>query len=164
VGGRADFLQALTWELPALVIFYMLGVPESDVPRVKAWVSNRTRFSFGHMGPAPSAFMRTPRGLCSAVHLRVMEANAALAAYGALERRPMRPAMLLMLELRRLHIAVKQSHCKKIRQAVIPGSPVSAPQTRAVPSSLAVAVLWHWGRGGTAREPDRFRESQHERE
>lgn len=35
-GGRADIVRALAWELPALVIFKVLGVPDEDVPRVKA--------------------------------------------------------------------------------------------------------------------------------
>ena len=50
-GGRAasvDIVRALTWELPALVIFKILGVPDADVPRVKAGVSNRLMFLFGH--------------------------------------------------------------------------------------------------------------------
>src|SRR6266852_3077803 len=52
------------------------------------------------MGPAATAFTRTPRGLYSAVQLRVIESRAALVApYAAPEGRPMRPAMLLMLTM-----------------------------------------------------------------
>ena len=47
-GGRADIVRALSWELPALVIFKVLGVPDADVPRVKAWGGNRLMFMFGH--------------------------------------------------------------------------------------------------------------------
>jgi len=50
-GGQAasvDIVRALTWELPALVIFKILGVPDADVPRVKAWGGNRLMFLFGH--------------------------------------------------------------------------------------------------------------------
>jgi cytochrome P450 len=43
-----DIVRALTWELPALVIFKILGVPDADVPRVKAWGGNRLMFLFGH--------------------------------------------------------------------------------------------------------------------
>src|SRR5690242_13170652 len=31
VGGRADFVRAVSWELPALVLFKVLGVPDEDV-------------------------------------------------------------------------------------------------------------------------------------
>jgi cytochrome P450 len=46
-GGTADIVRALSWELPALVIFKVLGVPDDDVPRVKAWGGNRLMFMFG---------------------------------------------------------------------------------------------------------------------
>ncbi|HZQ36578.1 MAG TPA: cytochrome P450 [Dehalococcoidia bacterium] len=46
-GGHADFVRALSWELPALVIFKVLGVPDEDVPRVKEGSSNRLLFMFG---------------------------------------------------------------------------------------------------------------------
>jgi cytochrome P450 len=46
-GGHADIVRALSWELPALVIFKVLGVPDEDVPRVKAWGGNRLMFMFG---------------------------------------------------------------------------------------------------------------------
>jgi cytochrome P450 len=46
--GRVDIVRALSWELPALVIFKVLGVPDADVPRVKAWGGNRLMFMFGH--------------------------------------------------------------------------------------------------------------------
>jgi cytochrome P450 len=49
-GGRADIVRALTWELPALVILKVLGVPDEDVPRVKAWGGNRLLFMFGRQG------------------------------------------------------------------------------------------------------------------
>src|SRR5712692_10053323 len=50
------------------------------------------------MGPAATAFTRTPRGLYSAVQLCVIESRPALVApYAAPEGGPMRPAMLLML-------------------------------------------------------------------
>ncbi|MBV9325836.1 MAG: cytochrome P450 [Chloroflexi bacterium] len=46
-GGQADIVRALTWELPALVIFKVLGVPDEDVPQVKSWAGNRLIFMFG---------------------------------------------------------------------------------------------------------------------
>jgi cytochrome P450 len=50
--GHADIVRALTWELPMLVIFKILGVPDEDVPRVKAWGGDRLRFMFGRADEA----------------------------------------------------------------------------------------------------------------
>jgi len=46
-GTDVDIVRALTWELPALVIFKVLGVPDEDVARVKSWGGNRLIFMFG---------------------------------------------------------------------------------------------------------------------
>jgi cytochrome P450 len=46
--GRADLIQDLAWDLPALVIFSVIGVPEEDVPRVKAATGNRVLFNWGY--------------------------------------------------------------------------------------------------------------------
>jgi len=48
-GPEVDIVSALTWELPALVIFKILGVPDLDVPRVKAWGGNRLLLMFGRI-------------------------------------------------------------------------------------------------------------------
>ena len=48
--GRADIVSALTWELPARVIFQVLGVPASDVEAVKTGAANRLLFMFGRAG------------------------------------------------------------------------------------------------------------------
>lgn len=48
--GRADLVAALTWELPAQVIFKVLGVPPSDVESVKTGSANRLLFMFGRAG------------------------------------------------------------------------------------------------------------------
>ena len=45
--GRAEIVSALTWELPALVIFDILGVPPEDVAAVKQGSANRLLFMFG---------------------------------------------------------------------------------------------------------------------
>jgi cytochrome P450 len=70
-GGHADIVRALTWELPALVIFKVLGVPDEDVPQVKAWAGNRLVFLFGRTDEATQervaegmvAFWRYTEGL-----------------------------------------------------------------------------------------------------
>jgi cytochrome P450 len=49
--GEADIVRALSWELPALVIFKVLGVPDEDVPRVKAAAAMRTVRGFSAAAP-----------------------------------------------------------------------------------------------------------------
>ncbi|HMN81372.1 MAG TPA: cytochrome P450 [Burkholderiaceae bacterium] len=46
-GPPADLLAALTWEVPALVIFELLGVPRSDVATIKRWADSRLVMSWG---------------------------------------------------------------------------------------------------------------------
>jgi cytochrome P450 len=53
--GPADIVRGLTWELPALVIFHILGVPDDDVPQVKAWGGNRLMFMFGRTDESTQA-------------------------------------------------------------------------------------------------------------
>jgi cytochrome P450 len=45
--GRADLVGELAHELPALVIFRMLGIPDEDVPQVKEWAQSRVYMNFG---------------------------------------------------------------------------------------------------------------------
>jgi cytochrome P450 len=45
--GETDLVAALTHELPALVIFRMLGIPDADVPKVKEWAQSRVYMNFG---------------------------------------------------------------------------------------------------------------------
>jgi cytochrome P450 len=45
--GRADLIRDLAWELPALVIFRVLGIPDDDVARVKAGAESRLLFMWG---------------------------------------------------------------------------------------------------------------------
>ena len=45
--GEADLVVALTHELPALVIFRLLGIPDEDVPHVKEWAASRVYLNFG---------------------------------------------------------------------------------------------------------------------
>jgi len=50
IAGRSDIVADLTWELPALVLFNVLGVPPSDVSEVKEGAKTRLRFMFGRAG------------------------------------------------------------------------------------------------------------------
>jgi cytochrome P450 len=45
--GRADLVAELAHELPALVIFRLLGIPDADVPSVKEWAASRVLLNFG---------------------------------------------------------------------------------------------------------------------
>ena len=45
--GHADLIGDLAWALPVLVLFRVLGLPESDVARVKQGVRNRGLLLFG---------------------------------------------------------------------------------------------------------------------
>ena len=48
--GHADLVAELARDLPALVIFRLLGVPDEDVPRVKEWALSRVYLNFGDIG------------------------------------------------------------------------------------------------------------------
>jgi len=47
---RADLVAQLVYELPALVLFKLLGVPGSDVQKIKMWADSRLVLSFGRPG------------------------------------------------------------------------------------------------------------------
>ena len=47
--GRADLVGQLVYELPALVIFMLLGIPEADVPQVKQWAKSRVLLTWGNL-------------------------------------------------------------------------------------------------------------------
>jgi cytochrome P450 len=50
--GHADWVADLAYDLPALVIFLLLGIPETDVPQVKRWARSRVQINFGDLPPA----------------------------------------------------------------------------------------------------------------
>jgi cytochrome P450 len=50
--GRGDWVADLAYDLPALVIFLLLGIPEGDVPRVKRWAQSRVQLNFGDLPAA----------------------------------------------------------------------------------------------------------------
>lgn len=45
--GQCDLVRALAWDLPALVIFRVLGIPDEDVVRVKAGAESRLLLMWG---------------------------------------------------------------------------------------------------------------------
>jgi len=47
---RADLVAQLVYELPALVLFKLLGIPEKDVQQIKMWADSRLVLSFGKPG------------------------------------------------------------------------------------------------------------------
>ncbi len=48
-GGKADLVKQLTYDLPALVVFMLLGVPDEDVKDVKEWAYSRTAITWGDL-------------------------------------------------------------------------------------------------------------------
>jgi len=44
---RVDMVADFAYELPALVIFQLLGIPDADTPKIKAWADDRLLFTFG---------------------------------------------------------------------------------------------------------------------
>jgi cytochrome P450 len=56
---HAEVVSALTWELPALVIFEILGVPPGDVSAVKEGSANRLLFMFGRASEAEQVDIAT---------------------------------------------------------------------------------------------------------
>lgn len=49
--GSVDLVQAMLYELPAVVLFVLLGIPESEVANVKRWADNRLLMIFGKPTP-----------------------------------------------------------------------------------------------------------------
>ncbi len=47
--GQADLVAQLAYDLPALVIFMLLGIPDQDVPNVKTWAQSRVMLNFGDL-------------------------------------------------------------------------------------------------------------------
>lgn len=47
--NRADLVAKIFYELPALVLFKLLGVPDKDVQNIKKWADNRLLVIFGKL-------------------------------------------------------------------------------------------------------------------
>jgi cytochrome P450 len=58
---RADLVHDMFYELPVLVLFLFLGMPEADVARVKTWSRNRLMLTWGRLSEAQQ--MREAQGL-----------------------------------------------------------------------------------------------------
>jgi len=52
---RADLVRQMFYELPVLVLFIFLGMPEEDVARVKTWSRNRLMLTWGRLSDAQQA-------------------------------------------------------------------------------------------------------------
>lgn len=55
----ADLVAGLTWDVPALVLFRLLGVPAEDVARVKEWASSRVVMTWGRPTEAEQVELST---------------------------------------------------------------------------------------------------------
>jgi cytochrome P450 len=53
--GPADLVSALTYPLPAWMIFTLIGFPDQDTDMLKDWCGNRLAFSWGKPGPDEQA-------------------------------------------------------------------------------------------------------------
>jgi cytochrome P450 len=47
--GKVDLVRQMFYELPVLVLFIFLGMPEEDVARVKTWARNRLMLTWGRL-------------------------------------------------------------------------------------------------------------------
>lgn len=50
--GGCDFFREVAYEVPALVLFTLMGIPEADVPKVKDWAVSRALLTWGNLSDA----------------------------------------------------------------------------------------------------------------
>src|SRR3954469_1479752 len=58
-----DLVPALTFPLPATIVFSFMGVPEEDWPRLKTWCASRASLAWGR--PAPDEQVEHARNMAS---------------------------------------------------------------------------------------------------
>ena len=46
---RVDMVADFAYDLPALVIFLILGIPDEDTPKIKKWADDRLMLTFGKL-------------------------------------------------------------------------------------------------------------------
>jgi cytochrome P450 len=61
--GRADLVRQLTYDIPALVLFNLLGIPDEDVPLIQTGAENRLPLIWGR--PSPGEEVNLARGVVS---------------------------------------------------------------------------------------------------
>ena len=59
-GPPADLAKGLTWDVPALVLFHLIGIPEEDIPQVKEYADSRVVLLWGR--PTEAEQIRLSRG------------------------------------------------------------------------------------------------------
>lgn len=47
--GTVDMVADFAYDLPAVVIFHMIGADDKDVPMIKKWADNRIEYNFGDL-------------------------------------------------------------------------------------------------------------------
>ncbi len=47
--GRADFFREFAYDVPALALFNLVGIPDTDVPKVKSWGVSRSLLTWGNL-------------------------------------------------------------------------------------------------------------------
>jgi cytochrome P450 len=50
--GHADFFRDFAYDVPARVLFKLVGVPDSDISRVKSWAVSRSLLTWGNLTDA----------------------------------------------------------------------------------------------------------------
>ena len=64
--GHADFFRELAYDVPALVLFKLVGIPNIDVPRVKSWAVSRALLTW----PASNRLDRKRKNDCRKTNSR----------------------------------------------------------------------------------------------
>jgi len=65
-GPTGDLATGITWDVPALVLFRMLGIPDADVPVVKDYADSRVVMLWGR--PTPEEQIRLTEGAIAFFH------------------------------------------------------------------------------------------------